>query len=186
MNLPNQKGFTALLQDLNLTKKESARLIFCFTLINIYITIFWVNFYEQDKKRVERILNLTLDAFNKAFEEMDEEILLGDYVLDNEEINFINIFYNQMDITEETHVNIRMLFDCLYECRMEKYRHAIDKQMDRVIKEEKPLMIDPIARSFMKDFTGEDWKNNDATFFKLSFFLLPHYFVLGKFVSGIL
>lgn len=165
--LPEKQIKNELISQKKFTFLETKRFIFCLYFLNLASIIWWTNLIEKNRSKIQKILDYAIESFENILINETEKIRVGDLVVANEEIKFINKQYGQMGITKNTVTNYRVLLPAVYENRIGQYNSAMNERAKRAF-QKNPVLLDPVAKIFVKHFTGDEWKKHTDLVMKLS------------------
>lgn len=154
-------------RDANLfNTSQKDRLQFCLIIYNLIIAICYINFYGKDKSQSKTIIDKMTSLFSRDFCQRGGDGAsagIGTYVVDPVEIKVIS-----SGIADNTLTGWGDLVGTIYDLRIEQYVDAFEKRFAQEISS----TVDPVAKLFVKHFTGKSWESNFrlATFFHIVLF----------------
>jgi len=154
-------------RDANLfSTPEKDRLQFCLIIYNLIIAICWINFYTKDKSQSKTIIDKMTGLFSQDFCQRGGDGAsagIGTYVVDPVELEVIS-----SGIADNTLTGWGDLVGTIYDLRIEQYVDAFEKRFAQEISS----TVDPVAKLFVRHFTGNSWESNFrlATFFHMVLF----------------
>jgi len=176
------KNIDDFITQMKFDKAQAERFRFCLLFFNVSYATWCVNLLGHPQYRT--ILDSMLDRVMGAAEEDQRHLRVGDYILDKVEMKIFDSMAN-----ENTKTTFYSLFSSLYEDRMRQYTNAISQQMDLVLKSKERknfFALDPIAKLFVKNFTGDNFENHMELLFCLSTFLPPYQQVIMEGINEIM
>lgn len=143
---------------------EAFRFRFCLMILNLVTAIWCINIFESNTNRAKRIIDSMVETFIGAFERKQDPIKIGDLIVDPLEIELIDSKMGQIGIGKETMTSYRTLIPIIWNKRILEYVNAFEEAKAVLEKEGKsgfsPALFRPIAKYFVRHFTGDSWKKH--------------------------
>ncbi|MEW6408949.1 MAG: hypothetical protein AB1488_02400 [Nitrospirota bacterium] len=161
------------------SETEAIRCRFCLMILNLVMAIWWINNLERNTNRARKIIDSMVETFNGAFERNSKPIRIGDFVTDPVEIALIDSAMGQVGVSKDTMSSFKSIISTIYNNRVVSYMNAFNEVLTELRREiGKPdfpqpaffsqSAFSPVARLFVKHYTGDLWENHIDFATKLS------------------
>lgn len=163
-------------QNIKFTEIESLRLRFCLLVLNLSAIFWWINISERtgvvSTSRSKKIINNVLDIFMNNFKDDRVKVKVGDYIVEDEEINLLGREWGGVNIVRETNTNLSTLISSIYNIRISQYKDAFAERL-RSASEVSHGFLDPVAKTFTKHFVGNDSSYYTELVVGMSLLMIP-------------
>jgi hypothetical protein len=141
--------------------KEILRLQFCFLILNLSLSICWINEIEwhRNQSQAIKIINNMFNRFFEIINDIEEKemsiVKIRDYIVDDDEIVIICNNVGVSSTYEHSSTGFYDLLTHTYNNRVSQYKEAFQERMRIAYEKRKGVMGDPVAILFVKHFIGK-------------------------------
>lgn len=150
------------LLNLHLSDTEFQRMIFCLYILEISMTVFWVQFTERDTKKSQEIIDNMFHHLGLFFSQpitrtrLEDYPKIVDFIIDPTERNLISSAIGQ-EINDFTRTAYSTLVLIVFDIRHPQYVEANKNNIREAFDEaSKNRLFDPLTKLFIKHLTGKD------------------------------
>lgn len=158
ISLNDYKEIYEYLSEENFNSIEKQRFLFCLSVLNFSniiwaINVFAVMRYGQITEKIKNLLNIIRDDISKFYLSIKEGIRIGDYIINNSEMESVDMSLGGGGVSKDTITNYYGVISAIFDSRVKQYINALHSTIKKP-----PVMLDPVSMLFMNHFAGEGWQ----------------------------